>query len=320
MDPARPVVRPGTARAAIRRLALFGLSIYLAVVVMLAFLQRRLIYLPTRQPQITPQAANLPPGRVQTITLTTVDGLQLRGWHLAPEGDAVDGDTGPDAPPELGDRLVVMYFPGNAGHRAWRVDDFALFTRLGCEVLAFDYRGYGDNPGSPSERLLAADATSAWNYATDVRRIDPKRLILVGESLGGGVAVRLAAEQSAAGVPPGGLVLRATFDRLPNVAAYHCPWLPVRWVMVERYPSIERIRQMTCPILQMHGNRDTIIPLQLGRRLFDAAPPQSAEGVAKRFVELDGADHNDIWMVAQAECETAIAEFLNEIRARRERQ
>jgi hypothetical protein len=296
----------------LRRLILFALSTYLAIVVMLAFLQRTLIYLPSRQSQIEPQDAGLPPGRVHTITLNSDGGLELRGWHLLPAGQSATDLRQCDEQLALG-RPVVLYFSGNAGNRVWRIEEFELFTQLGCHVFVFDYRGYGDNAGSPSEDRLAADATAAWRYATQTRRIESRRLILCGESLGGGVAVRLAAEQCAAGTPPGGLVLRATFSSLPDVAAYHYPWLPVRWLLVDRYPSVDRMPQVTCPILHIHGRRDSIIPIELGRKLFDTAPPQSAAGIPKRFVELPSADHNDILAVAEAEFQAAVGEFLKQL-------
>jgi hypothetical protein len=279
---------------------------------MVAVLQRSLIYLPDRESQIDPQDAGLSPGRVHRITLKADDGLELQGWHLLPPGQSAADPKQCDQQLALG-RPVVLYFSGNAGNRAWRIPEFEVFTQLGCDVFVFDYRGYGENPGSPSEGHLAADATAVWRYATQTRRIEPRRLILFGESLGGGVAVRLAAEQCAAGALPGGLVLRATFSSLPDAAAYHYPWLPVRWLLVDRYPSAARMPQVTCPILHIHGRRDTIIPIELGRRLFDAAPPQSANGIPKRFVELPAADHNDILDVAGAEFQAAVAEFLKQL-------
>lgn len=311
---------PKSPRAkSLRRLFLFGLSTYLAIVVMLAVLQRALIYLPNRESQIDPQDAGLSPGRVHTISLETDDGLELQGWHLLPPGQSAADRKQCDEQLTRG-RPVVLYFSGNAGNRAWRTPEFELFTQLGCDVFVFDYRGYGDNPGSPSEERLAADAVAAWRYATEIRRIEPRRLILFGESLGGGMAVRLAAQQCAAGVPPGGLVLRAAFSSLPDAAAYHYPWLPVRWLLVDRYPSAQRIPTVTCPILHIHGQRDSIIPIELGRKLFDAAPPQSANGIPKRFVELPAADHNDILAVAEAEFQTAVREFLKQLAANKKMQ
>jgi len=296
----------------VRRLLLFGMSTYVAIVVMLAVLQRSLIYLPDRESQIAPQDAGLSPGRVHAITLKTDDGLELRGWHILPPAQSATDPKQCDQQLALG-RPVVLYFSGNAGNRAWRIPEFEVFTQLGCDVIVFDYRGYGENPGSPSEERLAADATAVWRYATQARRIEPRRLILFGESLGGGVAVRLAAEQCAAGTPPGGLVLRATFSSLPDAAAYHYPWLPVRWLLVDRYESAERMPRVTCPILHLHGLRDSIIPIELGRKLFAAAPPQSANGIPKRFVALPSADHNDILAVAEPEFEAAVAQFLKQL-------
>jgi pimeloyl-ACP methyl ester carboxylesterase len=108
-------------------------------------------------------------------------------------------------------------------------------------------------------------------------------------------------------------VLRATFSSLTDAAAYHYPWLPVRWLLVDRYPSVEWMPQVTCPILHLHGRRDSIIPIELGRKLFDAAPPQSGGGIPKRFVELPSADHNDILAVAEPEFQAAVAEFLKQL-------
>jgi fermentation-respiration switch protein FrsA (DUF1100 family) len=180
-------------------------------------------------------------------------------------------------------------------------------------VFIFDYRGYGENAGSPTEEALSADAQSVWEYATDERKIAPDRFILYGESLGGGVAVRLASELSEAGTPPGALILRSTFTSLVDMGSHHYPWLPVRLVMVDRFPSAERIPAVTCPILQIHGARDTIIPIKFGRRLFETAPEASATGIPKRFVELPKADHNDVIFVAEPEMRQAVGEFLESV-------
>ena len=157
---------------------------------------------------------------------------------------------------------------------------------------------------------MAADARAVWKYATEERTVSPGRIVLYDESLGGGVAVRLAAEMCEAGTPPAGLILRSTFSSLADAGAYHYPWLPVRLVLVDRFGSIDRISAVTCPILQVHGGRDTIMPIELGRRLFEAAPEKSAGGTAKRFVELPTANHNDVLLVAEPEFRRAVSEFL----------
>ena len=293
----------------VRRLVVLLAIIYLGLVVMLALLQRSLMYFPDREAAVPPGAAHLPVGQVHSVTMESEDGLTLHGWLVLANGQLVDSGAACDRALAAG-RPCVLYFSGNAGNRRYRVDEFRVFTALGCDVLVFDYRGYGENEGSPSQERLAADARAAWSYATEQRQIAPSRMFLFGESLGGAVAVRLAAEQSAAGTPPGGLILRSTFSSMADVGSYHYPWLPVRLVLVDRYPSADRIGEVSCPLLQLHGARDTVVPLQFGRRLFAAAPERSAGGIAKRFVELPDADHNDVLSAAEAEYRRAIAEFL----------
>ena len=290
------------------RIALSLMIAFLFCVAMLAFFQRSLIYLPSRDPRIEPQDSGLPNGQVHTITVTTEDGLELRGWHVLPHGVTAGGQEECDQALAL-EQPVIIYFSGNAGNRVYRAMDFELFTQLGCHVFVFDYRGYGDNPGSPSEELLAADAHAIWKYAVKTRGLAADRLFLFGESLGGGVAVRLAAELCQSGTPPGGLLLRATFSSLVDVAAYHYRWLPVRILMVDRFPSAERISSVSCPILHIHGIRDRIVPIRFGHELFAAAPEESSGGMAKRFVELPLAGHNDILYVADQEFTAADGQY-----------
>lgn len=290
------------------RVGLVGLVAYLVMIAMLAVLQRSLTYFPVRASAIDPADSGLPPGQVHAIQMAAADGLQLHGWHVLPLGESAD--TAEQARRQLGDqRPVVLYFSGNGGNRAYRGEEFQLLAAAGCHVLVFDYRGYAENPGRPSEVHLVADALAAWRYATETLHIDPSRIVLYGESLGGGVAVQLAADRCRAGQTPGGLILRSTFSSLIDVAAHHYPWLPVRLLMIDRYESAGHIHKVACPILQLHGTADTIVPLAFGRRLFAAAPQHSTGGIPKQFVEL-AADHNDVVQVAHAACEAAIRKFL----------
>jgi fermentation-respiration switch protein FrsA (DUF1100 family) len=293
-------------RRLVRALLVFGAVPYLVILVLLALLQRSLIYGPIRDDTLNTRQCRVPGARVEPISLTTEDNLRINGWHVIPE-TAVGRQ---DDEPRANARPLILYFCGNAGNRRYRFEEFEIFAGLGADAICFDYRGYGDNSGSPSESAFAADARAVWRYVTEEKKVDPQRVILFGESLGGGVATRLASELSAAGTPPAGLVLRSTFTRLTDVAAWHMPWLPVRWLMLDRYPSVERIGRVAAPILIFHGRRDTIIPFAFGEQLFAAAPDESSTGVLKRFIALETADHNDILLAERSAFQSGVKEFL----------
>jgi fermentation-respiration switch protein FrsA (DUF1100 family) len=221
--------------------------------------QRRLIYFPSPGP--VPSAASvLPTGK--DVVLDTEDGLRLAAWYF-PAG-----------------RSAVLVCNGNAGDRSMRVELVAALNRLGHSVLLFDYRGYGGNPGRPSEQGLAADARAAQAWLAAQPDVD--RIAYFGESLGAAVAVNLAVQR-----PPAALMLRSPFTSLADVGAVHYPWLPVRRLLLDRYPAIDQIGSVTSPVLVIAGDRDDIVPASLSKRLYDAAPEP------KRYVVIPGVGHND---------------------------
>jgi fermentation-respiration switch protein FrsA (DUF1100 family) len=248
----------------IRRVSL-ALTLLLVVCFALLWLgQRRLIYFPdTRVP--SPDDAGLT--SLEPVTFDTSDGLRLGAWFVAGTG----------SPP----RPTVIVFSGNAGHRGYRTPLAAALQPRGVNVLLTDYRGYGGNPGAPTEEGLAADAQAARAYVLGRPDVDLARVVYFGESLGAAVALRLAVED-----PPSALVLRSPFASLTLAGQYHYPVLPVRWLLRDRFPSIERAHQIRCPVLVVAGTQDRIVPIDHTRRLYDAivAP--------KTFVEVS-ADHND---------------------------
>ena len=227
--------------------------------------QRRLIYYPS--PSQVPAAAAVLPG-VQEVVFDTEDGIRLGGWFLPARG--------------AGRRPAVLVCNGNAGNRALRAPLAAALSRAGLSVLLFDYRGYGGNPGRPSEDGLAADARAAQAWLAARPEVDPGRIAYLGESLGTAVALRLAVER-----PPAALVLRSPFTSLADVGRLHYPWLPVKLLLTDRYASAARVAQLTAPVLVIAGERDGIVRATLSRRLYDAAT------VPKRFLLVPGADHND---------------------------
>jgi len=234
------------------------------------------------------------------ISVRTAGGLELNGWYALSR-------TSSDTP-----RPLVVYFPGTSGHRGYRTAAIEMLARIGCDVLLTDYRGYGDNAGHPSERNQARDALDVWRFAIDKLHVPAEQIVLYGESIGGAGSIRLACELCRAGIVPGGLVLQATFPAMLDVISQFFPrWLAMLF-LVDRYPSIRRIRHVTCPILAMHGDRDRLVPIEMGRRLFAAAPAVSAEGRRKQFLELPGVDHNEILEEAGEVVEATLARFLRQ--------
>jgi fermentation-respiration switch protein FrsA (DUF1100 family) len=247
-----------------------GLVLLVVVIALLAavwVLQRRLIYFPD---SIIPSAGSVLPG-AQEITLRTEDGLALGAWHLPPTG----ADRG----------ITVLVMPGNAGSRALRAPLVNRLAAVGFAVLLLDYRGYGGNPGSPSENGLITDARAGRAYLAD-HGVPAERLIYFGESLGAAVATRLAVEQ-----PPGGLVLRSPFSSLAAVGSRHYPLLPVRLLLRDRFPVAELISQVRVPVVVVYGTADTIVPPA------QSAAVAAAAGGPARAVPVIGADHNDTALV-----------------------
>jgi pimeloyl-ACP methyl ester carboxylesterase len=252
------------------------------LLLLLWLFQRRLIYLPLDHQ--VPSAGSVLAG-ASDVAVTTEDGLELGAWFVSPS----------DCEP----RATVLFFPGNAGNRSARAPLARALAERGFSIMLVDYRGYGGNPGSPSERKLARDARAAWSYLNRREDVDADRLIYLGESLGAAVALELAIEH-----PPAALVLRSPFTSMTEIGKLHYPFLPVGWLLADRYPSIDRVSALRAPLLVIAGNRDNIVPLEHSRALFDAAPERS-----KRFVVIDGAGHNDWALLDGTEMLDAIDDF-----------
>ncbi len=290
---------------------------YLGVVVMLAWLQRTLMYHPRKGPVPIALAEDLAP-HLRECHVTAHDGITLHGWLSLCEADSDIGQSQPLSKLGAENRLLVVLFAGNAGNRLSRVSQLALFNGLGCDALLVDYRGYAENEGSPSEAAFLKDARTVWDYAVQELGVPPERIVISGESLGGGVATGLACEVCREGHTPAALVLRATFSSMADTAASIYWWLPVRQVLIDKYPSAERMPSVDCPLLCYHGEQDEIVPLSQGKKLFAAAPPKSKSGIEKRFLAIPGAGHNDIYRVGNHEITRAIHELLTEVRSRTE--
>ena len=250
-------------------LLLFALVAYAVIMVGLFFLQRQMIYGPDRRDFTLTMPSGL---GYKVVETETADGLKLR--HLW-------------AAPEHSDTPVFLVFHGNAGNVSHRPDKFAFLSDSGVGLLLTEYRGFGGNPGSPDEKGLYADGRSVLDWLAD-EGIPPSRIVLYGESLGSGVATKMAAELSAQGTPPLALVLEAPFTSVPAVAQRRFWWLPAAWLTLDRFDNLSRIADIDTEMLILHGTADRVVPYDMGVALADAA------GQRARFLSLEGAGHIEL--------------------------
>ncbi|HWC27455.1 MAG TPA: alpha/beta hydrolase [Solirubrobacteraceae bacterium] len=229
-----------------------------------------LLFFPSRTIVQTPADAGL---RYDDVRFQTDDGAALHGWWVQRRAAALGH---------------VLLFHGNAGNVGDRVLHAAVLTAVGFDVLLFDYRGYGHSSGAPSERGTYRDARAALACLLRRPDVDPERLVYLGESLGGAVALELALER-----PPAGLVLLSAFTGVREMARVHYPVIPPALVP-DAYPSLRLIAGLRAPLLVLHGEDDMIVPVEQGRALFDAAPEP------KRLRIVPGVGHNDIVFSAGA--------------------
>jgi uncharacterized protein len=251
-------------------------SFYLALAALLYVLQRGMMYFPETV-RTAPAAAGLP--QAEEAVLDTADGEKVIVWHVPPR----DG------------KPVVVYFHGNGGSMRLRVDRFQRITAAGVGLVALSYRGYGGSTGRPTETGLIEDARAAYGYAAARY---PGRIALWGESLGTGVAVALAAEK-----PVTRLILDAPYTSTVDIAAALYWYIPVRLLMKDQYRSDERIKRVTAPVLILHGEGDSVIPIQYGERLLAMIPGE------KRMIRYPGGYHVDLDRLGAAD---AALKFLGE--------
>jgi pimeloyl-ACP methyl ester carboxylesterase len=221
--------------------------------------------------------------------LKTSDGLVLGAWLVRP----------PDRPNDF----TVLVANGNAGDRTSRAPLAQALAEEGFVVLLFDYRGYGDNPGSPSEDALALDVRAAYRFLIQDQDVEPRRIILFGESLGSAVVAELATEH-----PPGGLLLRSPFTDLAAVGRVHYPFLPVGLLLRDRFPVIDHIGRGGAPTTVVYGTRDSIVPPEQSRAVAEAAP-------GPRSVVAIEANHNDPALLDGAELIEAVVALAERIRS-----
>ncbi len=258
--------------------ALFLGGGYLLLCLVIFALQRRLVYFPGPPPTVTPSAVGL---EFDDLSIVTGDAETLHAWRVR-AGGVAEG--------------VVIHCHGNAGSIEHRIETARAFADMGLDCILFDYRGYGRSTGAPFEEGTYTDAEAVHDWAIGEGGYAAEKILIFGESLGGGVAVELARRREVAG-----LVLESSFTSIVDLGSKHYGWLPVNLLARDRYASIEKVGGLSNPILVLHGRGDEIIPFEHGEGLAKAA------GVD--LVELPGG-HNSGGFLQRADLRRTVGEFF----------
>lgn len=229
------------------------------------------------------QLSGLP---LEEVWIPVDDIVTVFGWFI---------DAGPARP-------VLLWCHGNAGNVSHRLENIRQLYQRGISVMIFDYRGYGRSTGEPSEAGFYQDALASYDYLIQQRRISPERLIIFGRSLGSGVAGEVAIRR-----PSAGLIVEGSFPSIQAMSDHHYFGLPARWFMDVDFNLAKKVRALHVPLLVIHGGQDSIVPMALGRQVFEAAPEP------KRWYLVSGADHNDVPFVGGELYFRAIDTFLQEV-------
>ena len=267
-------------------LAVVGL--YLVSGLVLYFMQTKLVYHPGRELAATPADVGL---AYTEVNFTARDGTSLHGWHVeGKQGGKLSGVT-------------ALFCHGNAGNISHRLETLRLGHDLGLSLFIFDYRGYGQSSGAPSEKGTQLDAHAAWDWLVNEQGVRPERIVIWGRSLGGAVAAQLAVD-----VDPGALIVESSFTSVAAMGAAQYPIFPkffLRRLVTHRYETISIIDDMSCPLLVAHSPDDEMIPYAMDRELYEAAPEPKA------WLEMAGG-HNEGWQMTGGRYVSAIQEFISE--------
>ena len=204
---------------------------------------------------------------LEDVWLTVNSKVQIFGWYV---------DAGANQP-------VLLWCHGNAGNITHRLSNILELYQRGISVMIFDYRGYGKSTGTPSEQGMYQDALTTYQYVTQEKGINPQRLVLFGRSLGSAIVAEVARQRAAAG-----LILEGAFPSIQSMADHHYLGLPSRWFVDSQFHLQKKLIDLSLPLLMVHGDRDSIVPIQLGKQVFEAARQP------KRWYTVSGAGHNDV--------------------------
>ncbi|MFP3940074.1 MAG: alpha/beta hydrolase [Acidobacteriota bacterium] len=243
--------------------------------------QDNTVYLPDRYPNgvWNPSVHGV---AAEDVWFRSADGVDLHGWWIVH--------------PKAG--ATILYCHGSSGSIAHRIGVFRQLAKLRVNVFAFDYRGYGRSAGVPSEGGLYADVRAAYDHLTGAMARDPREIVLFGHSLGGAVAIDAAADR-----PVAGLVVQSSFTDVRDMARVLYPQLPLHWITRNEFRSIDKVGLLSLPKLFIHGTEDGTVPLDLGRRLFEAAAEP------KELYVVERAGHNDVHLHGGSAYQRRLARF-----------
>ncbi len=223
---------------------------------------------------------------LEDVWLSVDSNVRLFGWYV---------DAGPTRP-------VLLWCHGNAGNISHRLPNLSELHQRGISVFIFDYRGYGKSTGSPSEAGLYQDALAAYDFLMTYKAVHPQHLIIFGRSLGAAVACEVSRLRSAAG-----LILEGAFPSIQSMADHHYLGLPARWFVDATFNLREKLVQISMPLLIIHGEKDTIVPVQFGRQVFEAAREP------KSWYHVRGAGHNDVPIVGGKDYFQTLRTFIQKV-------
>jgi fermentation-respiration switch protein FrsA (DUF1100 family) len=274
----------------LKRRTMIDLLLILLVIVgfilWLMWNEPRMLYHPSREIEQTPDKVGL---RYENINLTTSDGVNINGWFIPGVNLAEDGHV---------TRLTVLFFHGNAGNISHRLEKIRVFRDLGVDTFIIDYRGYGRSEGKPNEEGTYHDAQTAYEYLTQQRKLSPRSIVVYGESLGCAIAADLASKMEVRG-----LVMEEGFTSTGDVGQKMFPFLPVQWLVRNKYNTLSKMPRIHIPLLIFHSRDDEVIGFRHSQRLLTAA------NEPKEFVELHGG-HNDAFEVSALTYRAALSKFF----------
>ena len=277
---------------------LLVVAAFVFIMLFLRWREPRMLYFPDSSIEQTPDRLGL---KYDDVTLTASDGVKINGWFVhAPVGVAAGTAATTNSP-----RSTILFLHGNAGNISHRMDKLQIFADLGVDTFIIDYRGYGRSEGHPGEAGTYRDAEAAYEYVTggapSGRALPPQSIVVYGESLGSAVAVDLATEH-----PVGGVVIEEAFTSVGDVGQKMFPFLPVRWLVQNKYDTLSKIGRVNAPLLIFHSRNDEFFDMRHAQRLLAAAKEP------KQLVELAGS-HNDAFMVSGETYREHLRDFLARI-------